>query len=131
MLPAIRQEEYLYEIPQFSVGKDDVEDFMGELRAFHGEFSEYFCRQEPRDHFFNYMSGRFGDLKRKTAEPIAIRTSGRSSVRGMQRNLSHAIWDEPGILRKYHEMVRAEMGDPDGVLIFDESGFVKKGKDSG
>ncbi|GBC61961.1 hypothetical protein DENIS_2923 [Desulfonema ishimotonii] len=130
MLPAIRQDEYLYEIPQFGVEKDDVDDFMGQLRAFHGEFSEYFCRQEPRDHFFNYMSGRFGDLKRKTAEPIAIRTSGRSPVRARQRNLSHAIWDEPGILRKYHETVRTEMGAPDGVLIFDESGFVKKGKNS-
>jgi SRSO17 transposase len=30
----------------------------------------------------------------------------------------------------YHGLVADEMGDPDGVLMFDESGFVKKGKDS-
>ena len=29
-----------------------------------------------------------------------------------------------------HQLVAEEMGDPDGVLIFDETGFVKKGKDS-
>jgi SRSO17 transposase len=29
-----------------------------------------------------------------------------------------------------HQLVAEEMGDPDGVLMFDESGFVKKGKDS-
>ena len=30
----------------------------------------------------------------------------------------------------YHQLVAEEMGDPDGVLMFDETGFVKKGKDS-
>jgi SRSO17 transposase len=27
-------------------------------------------------------------------------------------------------------MVNDDMGDPNGILIFDESGFVKKGSDS-
>ena len=30
----------------------------------------------------------------------------------------------------YHQLVADEMGEPDGVLMFDETGFVKKGKDS-
>ena len=30
----------------------------------------------------------------------------------------------------YHQLVAEEMGDPEGVLMFDETGFVKKGKDS-
>jgi SRSO17 transposase len=30
----------------------------------------------------------------------------------------------------YHQRVAAEMGDPDGVLMFDETGFVKEGQDS-
>ena len=30
----------------------------------------------------------------------------------------------------YHGLVAAEMGDPEGVLMVDESGFVKKGKES-
>ena len=30
----------------------------------------------------------------------------------------------------YHHLVADEMGDPDGVLMFDETGFVKKGNDS-
>jgi SRSO17 transposase len=30
----------------------------------------------------------------------------------------------------YHQLVADELGEPDGVLMFDESGFVKKGKDS-
>jgi SRSO17 transposase len=30
----------------------------------------------------------------------------------------------------YHQLVAEEMGEPDGVLLFDETGFVKKGTDS-
>src|SRR5215471_13377803 len=30
----------------------------------------------------------------------------------------------------YHQLVAEEMGEPDGVLMFDETGFVKKGPDS-
>ena len=30
----------------------------------------------------------------------------------------------------YHQLVAEAMGEPDGVLMFDETGFVKKGKDS-
>jgi SRSO17 transposase len=34
------------------------------------------------------------------------------------------------MLWHYHQLVAAEMGDPDGVLMCDETGFVKKGQDS-
>jgi SRSO17 transposase len=30
----------------------------------------------------------------------------------------------------YHQLVADELGAPDGVLMFDETGFVKKGTDS-
>jgi SRSO17 transposase len=48
----------------------------------------------------------------------------------MQRFISDAEWDEDKISRKYRHMVNDDMGDPNGILIFDESGFVKKGSDS-
>jgi SRSO17 transposase len=34
------------------------------------------------------------------------------------------------MLQTYHQQVAKEMGAPDGVIIVDESGFVKKGQDS-
>ena len=48
----------------------------------------------------------------------------------MQRFISDAVWDDEKILKRHHENISEEMGDRDGVLIFDESGFVKKGDDS-
>jgi SRSO17 transposase len=34
------------------------------------------------------------------------------------------------VLETYHRLVQDEMGEPDGVLIVDETGFAKKGQDS-
>ena len=48
----------------------------------------------------------------------------------MQRFISDAQWDEETILTKYHSLVYEDMGTTDGALIFDETGFIKKGNDS-
>jgi len=48
----------------------------------------------------------------------------------MQRWLSDVPWDEPLMLKTYHRLVAADMGEPDGVLILDETGFPKKGRES-
>jgi SRSO17 transposase len=48
----------------------------------------------------------------------------------MQRSISKASWDEEKMLARYHVMVADEIGEENGVLIFDESGFPKKGDDS-
>ena len=60
---------------------------------------------------------------------MALRIEG-GTIRGMQRFISDGVWDEAQMLWNYHHLVADEMGDPDGVLMFDESGFVKKGTDS-
>src|SRR5262249_34885471 len=44
--------------------------------------------------------------------------------------ISDVPWDEAQMLKIYHRLVAADMGEPDRVLILDETGFPKKGKDS-
>ncbi len=129
MLPACRTDVDLYSIPKFSLEKDDVEDFASELEAFHGEYREYFPRSESRDNFLRYMAGQFSTLERKSIEPMALHIQG-AKVRAMQRFISDVTWEEEKILPKYRSMVNEDMGDPHGVLIFDETGFRKKGGDS-
>lgn len=129
MLPECRSQDYLYPVPEFTVTADDVESFMDELRCFHREFDECFQRSETRENVFRYMVGQFSEVERKSIEPIALSVE-NGTVRTMQRAISDATWDEKKLLAKYHSIVVDDMGAPDGVLIFDESGFVKKGKDS-
>jgi len=127
MLPECRQNEYLYNIPPFAIENGNVEDFVDELRKFHSEFADCFVRSEPRKNFFGYMVGQLSHLERKSIEPIAVSVNGIKSVRSMQRAISDAVWYEDKILCKHQDMVCKEMGDQDGVLTFDESGFTKKG----
>jgi len=128
MLPECRLQEHLYPIPQFVTEEDKIEDFVEELRKFHGEFADCFVRSEPRENFFDYMAGQLSHLERKSVEPIAVNVNGINSVRSMQRTLSDAVWHEDKILYRFQEMVCQEMGDCEGVLMFDESGFLKKGE---
>ena len=71
MLPECRNESDPFLIPSFSVEKNDVKDFIHELRGFHEEFRDCFSRDEPRQNFFQYMVGQFSELERKSIEPIA------------------------------------------------------------
>ena len=129
MLPITRKDEHLYPVPKFDLGKGDIKDFMNELRGFHEQFADCFHRSESREHFFNYMAGQFSELERKSIEPIALAVKD-GNVRAMQRFISFAQWDDDNILSKYRSYVNDDLGSPDGALIFDESGFLKKGQDS-
>jgi SRSO17 transposase len=129
MLPACRTADEPFAIPQFALTRNDIETFMDELREFHTAFRACFARQEPRDQFFNYMVGQFSALERKSIEPMALQVEG-GKVRAMQRLVSEALWDEDAMLETYQRLVHEEMGEADGVLIVDETGFAKKGQDS-
>ena len=123
MLPDIRKDEHLYTVPKFDLGKGDVKDFMNELRGFHEQFADCFHRSESREHFFNYMTGQFSELERKSIEPIALAVKD-GNVRAMQRFVSIAQWDDDNIIDKYRNCVNDDLGSPEGALVFDESGFL-------
>ena len=129
MLPAIRCDEHLYPVPKFDLGKGDIKDFMNELSGFHEQFADCFQRSESREHFLKYMVGQFSPLERKSIEPIALAVKD-GNVRALQRFVSDAPWDEDNMIDKYRSFVNDDLGSPYGALIFDESGFVKKGQDS-
>lgn len=129
MLPACRTGGEGFAIPTYDLVPSDVEGFMEELWAFQSTFHDCFARSEPRAHFFDYMVGQFSKLERKSIEPMALHVEG-GTIRGLQRFISDVHWDEEQMRWNYHQLVAEELGEPDGVLMFDETGFVKKGKDS-
>ena len=129
MLPVCRTAGEGFAIPTFDLVPSDVERFMEELWEFQAVFHDCFARSEARAHFFDYMVGQFSALERKSIEPMALQVEG-STIRGLQRFISDVHWDEEQMRWNYHQLVAEEMGDPDGVLMFDETGFAKKGTDS-
>src|SRR6056297_1457747 len=103
MLPEIRSDDRLYNVPKFNLNQEDISDFMNELKGFHENFTDCFFRTELRENFFRYMVGQFSDLERKSIEPIAIAVK-NGQVRAMQRFVSTAVWDDGKIIRKYRSM---------------------------
>jgi SRSO17 transposase len=75
------------------------------------------------------MVGQFSDLERKSIESIALSVED-GKVRAMQRTISDTVWDDEKILSKYRSMINDDMGHPNGAIIFDETGFIKKGDNS-
>jgi SRSO17 transposase len=75
------------------------------------------------------MVGQCSQLARKSIEPMALHGEG-GTIRGLQRFSSAVHWDEEQMRWHYPQRVAEELGAPDGVLRFEETGFVNKGKDS-
>ncbi len=129
MLPEIRTEPDLYDIPKLLLTEEEVKGMGDDLKAFNSMFDECFVRSETRVHFQQYAMGRLGKLDRKTIEPIAANLEG-GNIRAMQRAISKTSWDESRMEDIFRSMIETDLGDPESALIFDESGFAKKGEDS-
>jgi SRSO17 transposase len=128
-LPRCRTAGEPFVIPPFDVQVREVEGFLDELQAFQSVFHDCLARSATRVHFLDYMVGQSSPRARKSIEPIALAVEG-GRIRSLQRFRSETVWDEEQMWWDYHQLVADELGEPDGVLRFDESAFVKKGKDS-
>jgi SRSO17 transposase len=91
-------------------------------------FLPYFRRSESRELAECYITGLLLDGDRKSVEPMSEKVN--ASERGMQRLLSNAQWDEQGVTVEYRRIMLAATRDPLGILLFDDTGFPKKGQDS-
>ncbi|MDQ1651609.1 MAG: hypothetical protein QOI35_809 [Cryptosporangiaceae bacterium] len=85
-----------------------------------------FTRPEPRGRAREYLLGLVAGLDRKNGWTLAER-SGELCPDGMQRLLRWADWDVDGVRDDLRGYVIEQLGDPGGVLIVDDTGFLKKG----
>jgi SRSO17 transposase len=98
------------------------------LAAFARPFANCLVRQEQRDHARTSLAGLVSDLKHKTAESIAYRHD--QQRHGLQHFVGSSTWDHRPLLHELAGQVGREIGTPDGVIVFDPSGFAKKGRAS-
>jgi SRSO17 transposase len=98
------------------------------LKQFMEPFVETFARCEQRAHAATYISGLLSDLDQKNAESIAYRF-GQERL-GLQHFLGEAEWDDAALRTELARQVGQRLGEADGVLVFDPSGFKKSGRES-
>jgi len=88
-----------------------------------------FARYEPLRHAAELMLGMVSGLDRKNCWTIAEHR-GDTSPDGLQHLLSRAKWDAEAVRDDLRDYVIDAFGDPDAILILDETGDVKKGMHS-
>jgi len=97
-----------------------------ELGALTARLGRLFVRPEPGRQAGLYLEGLLSAAKRKNGWQLAEQIGDARPWR-TQRALSHVLWDEDAARDLCREYVLEHLGAEDGVLIVDETGFLKKG----
>jgi SRSO17 transposase len=99
------------------------------LEALHGRIAHRFRRAEARGRAKRYLAGLLDRIDRKNGWQLAEHL-GEPGPQGVQRLLNAADWDVEAVRDDLRAYVTEHLGDPGGVLIVDETGFLKKGTKS-
>jgi SRSO17 transposase len=95
------------------------------LTTFLRPFVASLARDRTRENAGQYVRGLLSNLGAKTAEAIAyLHDRGRQ---GLQKFVGQSGWDHRPLITELARQVGRELGEPDGVLVFDPSAFPKKG----
>ena len=86
-------------------------------------------RPEAQRHAADYLRGLIADVERKNGWQLA-EYAGYAHPRGIQRVLDRYAWDAEAVRDDLRQWVVAELGDPRGILVVDETGFPKQGRQS-
>src|SRR3712207_6614816 len=86
----------------------------------------HFRRRAGHRHAMAYVRGLLGEVERKNGWQLAEH-AGYRHPRTIQRVLDRSAWDADEVRDDLRASVAAELGHPDGVLVVDETGFLKKG----
>ena len=102
-------------------------DHLGEL---HARIARRFRRPEAGERARRYLAGLLGCVERRNGWQMA-EAIGEDGPRGVQRLLNRAKWDAGAVRDDLRGYVFEHLGDEEsGVLIVDETGFLKKGEKS-
>jgi SRSO17 transposase len=101
----------------------------GGLDALHDRIGHRFRRAEARGRVKRYLAGLLDRVERKNGWQLAEHL-GESGPQGVQRLLNAADWDVDAVRDDLRAYVTEHLGEPTGVLIVDETGFLKKGTKS-
>lgn len=115
-------------LAQSEVPFDLIDGLMGRLKTFVEPFAAVLTEPEQRQHSVEYISGLLSKLEHKTGEAIAYLHD--QERQGIQKFIGHVPWDHQPLLMTLARQVGADLGELDGVIVFDPSSFPKKGTKS-
>ncbi|BBL78646.1 transposase [Rubrobacter xylanophilus] len=113
-------------MPQ-TVDRKTLRSWSGGLDAVSERIAPRFARSELRERARSYLLGLLSGAERKNSWQLA-EVAGDATPYGFQHLLGRANWDADLVRDDLREYVLEHLGDDEGVLIVDETGFIKKGE---
>jgi SRSO17 transposase len=104
------------------------EGMLDRLERFVDPFAARLTNGAQRQHVWEYVAGLFSDVKRKNSETIAYLHD--QDRQALQKFIGQSAWDDRVLISELATQIGRELGEADGVLVFDPSAFKKQGKDS-
>ena len=101
---------------------------MPRLESFLQPYVDALHSPEQQTNARHYVQGLLSDLSSKDTESIAYLHD--RERQGLQKFIGQSAWDHQPLLTELTRQVGNELGEPDGVLVFDPSAFAKKGTES-
>src|SRR5919199_1570484 len=113
-------------IPALDLDVSVVQGGAAYLNDIERRLAPYFERSEPRQRALTYLRGLLSPAERKNSWQLA-EMSGDATPYGFQHLLRRALWAPDAVRDELGTYVVQHLGDPHGVLVIDETGFLKKG----
>ena len=114
------------------VGRDEVAEvarWADGIERAHERIAGRFRRPEPRRRALAYLRGLLSPVERKNGWQLAEQ-AGDATPDGVQRLLYNYRWDADLVRDDLGDYVVEHLGCADGVVVVDETGFLKKGDKS-
>ncbi len=110
------------------VPPEQLDGLLSRLEQFVVPFAKSLSRVEQRRHCREYLTGLVSLVERKNVESIAYLHD--QERRQLQKFIGECPWQDRPLIRELARQVGQEIGDANGVLVFDPSAFAKKGQQS-
>jgi SRSO17 transposase len=104
----------------------DADAWLAEFDCAFARIAGRFGRVEPRRQARGFLLGLLSDVDSRSCWQVAEQ-AGDASPHAMQRLLGEAVWDADAVRDDMRGYVVDVLGDPEGVLILDDTGDLKKG----
>jgi SRSO17 transposase len=108
---------------------EEIERWADGLQRLVARIGSHFARIEARERALAYLKGLLSPVERKNAWQLAEGV-GDDTPYGFQHLLGRADWDANAVRDDLRAYVVEHLGEPDGILVVDETGFLKKGSKS-
>lgn len=102
---------------------------LAEVAEFLAPFEVQFCQRNSAENLERYVTGLLTEQPTKNCDTLAQVVPGTTQQR-LHHLLTELSWDETALNRQRVERMLELPSEGDGVLLFDDTGFGKKGRHS-